>query len=457
MYLVNREINAAPGDHHRTSRQHKSEKQIDMTTEQRQQHLGLASFREPSSNSHHVHLDNHPYRDSELYQFRAPQKHHSNPGLPLNPEISPAGTHAEVQDRREVISQHVSQSESRASPSLYRGHGPYTAHYPCSCNECVRYYWHNYHYCHTIINGQWAIPNGPSPYCPVLRRCVSSEPRQNVSWTTPNDVPVPDEKKEEPLRQDMNFDVCGDASDANDQEVEMITSRQMSRNTRPYEHRRPQKRRRRRRSEHMPTHPYVQHPHMNIAHAQQYAYQPYANPYSRVHPHQLYPFFRVKPSHTMYHDGYALHHARSRKRKHVYDEFLLRPRKDYIIHADRSESPFSDITASPTPSLDGFDIPEIERLCRNEKDSLVIRTDAPVLDINISMDINMPRIERHSATKKRGHFNFDDNEETVPVRIVSPTKPKSKDDNCSEELKIWGEKKDRSGEFATISRSSSEQ
>jgi len=135
-----------------------------------------------------------------------------------------------------------------------------------------------------------------------------------------------------------------------------------------------------------------------------YMYSYYSN--SFYHP-ESYPCYPV-----------PMEDVNAPKRKR-YDDFLLRPQKDYLIYADRCSSPMSDITASPTPSLSDFG--EVEEMGRIDKEDLVVDVHSPL----VPLDLVPPRIERMVVKDSSIAYTFEKKQGSKDVvRTVSPIKPK---------------------------------
>ncbi len=368
----------------------------------------------------------HPKR--KKYRNRAPQE------SPLLPTFLP--------QRRSSPQMRFSLSEERegsfVNPSsdaaFYSQRAPIACghHDRCSCNECAHRYWHKYHRHHR--NHVHERCETPALDHPSIRRRISSDTRQELSRSPY--LPHGGYERESSNRLSIFRDRSG--VDANDREVEMITSRHFGNIV----------------------HPYSLHPHEQghwhepirdvVGNALPYPnhppyYHPYPYPYVHPYPHPAHDaFYRVGDRNTHYYNMH-LSNSATRKRK-SHDEFLLRPRKDYIIYADRSESPRSDITASPTPSLDSFDIPEIKEICQKEEETLEIDTGKPV----IGFANTAPRIERNSSGKTT-RFDFSEKPKTGIVRIVSPIKPKTSEDKSVEELSSLPKTGTRDDHFIAIS------
>mmetsp|Transcript_27278 Transcript_27278/g.40304 ORF Transcript_27278/g.40304 Transcript_27278/m.40304 type:complete len:490 (+) Transcript_27278:49-1518(+) len=295
-----------------------------------------------------------------------------------------------------------------------------------------------------------------------------------------------------------------------DQEVEQIMSNETPWNRSPHEYEpaqlpapchlpQPQP---------QPHHPYHYDQHQHhypIHHSNFYASHPYSSYYHPNAQQQQQPRYHPSPSPHPYSHPHPHPHSHLRERKRKY----RRSRKEFIINVDRSLSPaLSDITASPTPSMDEFDDDNYEDNNNNdaaEKEKynksfkamlqpllechkttdvtvtqLRIDTSSPSDNLNVNMD--PPRIERKSSLPSKKQTTFDwniDVDSDNVVRTVSPMKssPRKEDitpisrcdhsnsnsNHLSKKKKVWRQKKsqdDVSQRFLianNISQSSSSQ
>lgn len=343
---------------------------------------------------------------------------------------------------------------------------------PCSCRACAyRCDYYNWYYGHNRNEAYYSTYYHQTAFTatederPIFRRRISDDSPGATEVAPCHAIPTPQESLGHGECMPIG-DEC--AVDPSDREVEMITSKRH--NVVPsaaYDQ-----------MEHSPSllsfphdyyssygyYPYPQQVHPRLQAAllpTHYIYpHPLAPHYSMVYqdPRYMYSYYAQSPhyldSYPMY--PYPIEEAHGRKRKR-YDDFLLRPLKDYIIYADRGSSPVSDITASPTPSLSEFE--EVQELGRIDKEDLVV----DVNSLPVEMEDQPPRIERNAA-RKATQFVFGNQES---LRTVSPSKSKGaeerrgqggRSDACIEPKLKGG----AGGKFLTaiannISQSSSEQ
>ena len=321
-------------------------------------------------------------------------------------------TRTEPASREEIFTPQASpRDESRPNSRYYRT-SPYGSmaqhdhHPPCSSHEYAHHYWQYYNsyyggygYQHQYHSRDARRANEDER--PIFRRRVSTEsPDPQKALASFDEARRSSSRENAPGGAD-------EAIDASDREVEMITSRRVRERERDcYPNRRPY------------------HPQVSSHH---YRYAPYHhNPY-------YYPYHGY---HSYYENGYYYPAADNvvRQKKKKYDEFLLRPRKDYMIYANRCNSAMSDITASPTPSLSGFDMPEIEELGdRNKEDAPVFFNDA----------FELPRLKRRLDNDENDAFDFNEEGAGI-VRMVSPAK-KEDEVTKQEQRSVWRAKKRKCG------------
>lgn len=318
-----------------------------------------------------------------------------------------------------IVTPQASPRAARRPNSQYFRAPPYasTSQHPCSCHECCHHYWQCYssYYRSYGYEQPWHprdATRATENDRPIFRRRMSAESSRPQTFASR------DEAKRSLRRNDGPAE---EAIDASDIEVEMITSGQKwsHRNHHAYPH--------------VSSHHY---------HHQLPSYLPYHhNPY--YYPHHGY--------HSYYENGNyyptASNNVVSRKRK-KYDEFLLRPKKDYIIYADRSNSRMSDITASPAPSLSGFEISDIEELGKHDRKQIAIDVNAPVLNV----DFKRPSLKRR-RNDREDKFDFNEEVDDI-VRTVSPAKskelvPKKK---VNEDGQVWRDKSNNDNFAVTISK-----
>jgi hypothetical protein len=435
IHTINAELNASQ----------KHENLVNMSDDRTHQQRAASAFSANKATFHTNPASQQPQHQN--YDKLATQIH-------VLPTILPPGssspfmmTNNALSDEREgsfLASSSATHTQSKAAFYHHREPVERNAHHPCSCNECAYHYWHNYHYYHGIqMHGQCYTPyTSSSQERPSLRRRVSSDPRQISSHSAY--LSRGDYNGESSRLPCMFPGGSGEAIDA-DQEVEMITSRQIGAPVHPYSRQPYQHCRRHEASERKHLRPYE----TCLPYGQQHPYHPYPSPYTHPYPRHAYDAYHHERDLNAPYQVTPIRHTSTRKRKQ-YDEFILRPRKDYIIHADRSASPCSDITSSPTPSLDSFDIPEIQSLCKKIEEPLRI-TDVPVLELKTVA----PRIERHPSRKN----STADFSEPDIVRMVSPIKPKSSDEKSDAELpkNVWRKRDDRvADQFVAISNNISQ-
>ena len=291
----------------------------------------------------------------------------------VTPQISP----------RAAESHHNSQSQYFRAP-------PYSsiAQHPCSCQECAHHYW-QYYNAHYGSYGYYHQPCHPHEATrvtgherPTFHRRVSTE-------SPPQTFASRDEGKRSLKRNDAPE---YEAADASDREVAMITSR-------------------------------CEHPHPN-----HYAYPHISRRHYHHHhpsylPYHHYPYNGYHPYYDKSYNHPAASDNMSRRKKTKYDEFLLRPQKDYVIYADRSNSRMSDITASPTPSLSDFESCDMEDL--EKHDARKFATDVPPV-LAFNPDFELPRLKRRRIDMEGAKFDVM-NEGDEIVRTVSPAKSKEHD------------------------------
>lgn len=334
-------------------------------------------------------------------------------------------TRTEEASREQIDTPQAStRDESRHNSRYYRTspYGSTAQHPPCSCQECAHHYWQYYNSYYGGYGYQQQYDSRDAHRASenertIFRRRVSKEspaPHQAVASF--------DEMRRTPSR-DNTPGGADEPIDASDKEVEMITSRRV---------------RERERECYPNRHPY--HPHVSSQHD-------YRNAPHHHHPY-YYPYHGY---HSYYENGYYYPPADNvvRRKKKKYDEFLLRPRKDYTVYANRCNSAMSDMTASPTPSLSGFEIPEIEgRGGTKKEDAAVFFSDA----------FELPRLKRRLDNDGNNAFDFDEEGAGI-VRMVSPAKPKEDEVTKQEEKDVWRAKKRKCGNddpYAGISKNVSQ-
>lgn len=264
-------------------------------------------------------------------------------------------------------------------------------HGPCHCHNCATYYWNYYQSYfrqydaspyHTHYDSYMQFKSmGPSYEIPSLGRRVS----------------VPSEMEQ---------------IDNPDKEVEMITKRSRYEDRDHFHH-------------HARSHSRTHH-HYSYHRPHEYCYPP-----SHYYPHD--PYHHYNGYHGSYPTPY--HHAPqpniARRKRKRYDEYLLRPKRDFIIHAGRSESPMSDITASPTPSLSDFGLPEETE----ESKELKVETDAALVEF-------APKVPTLKRRRSNNTFDFAHEGDFDLLRAVSPLKDKLSDNTSPKNEKsksIWRE------------------
>jgi hypothetical protein len=370
---------------------------------------------------------------------RAPHRHHLSAVVHRGSGSPFVMTN--IEERKDSFMTSSSATVSQRNAAFYHCQRHVDNNAQCSCNECARHYWHNYHFRHSnhAYGRSFSPYANPSYERPSVRRRISPDPRIHsgrsayVSTHGESGHGMPTDNG---------------AIDSYDQEVEMITSRQVNDRLHPhYDQSR----------QHGGCHEYSettyhrqQTPH--LSYSPHYVYHPYPNPYFHPYPHYGHTRRVQDAPHQDAPHQMPMRHATIRKRKQ-YDEFLLRPQKDYIIYADRSGSPCSDITSSPTPSLDmdSFDIQESTE-CHQKDKIVVVNTDVPVLEIKPIE----PRIERHSSKDNTSGFDFNIKEREV--RMVSPVKPKASEEKIHEKFanSVWREREDELDQFVAISKNITE-